>query len=96
MISDSNISKLGVGGINVYLWSANARHFRRQIIESYDTTRDNQHQRPEAEKYEFIHESCVLSLLFFQPNNRYVLLHYPVRFDPRDIPRETLSLGTTI
>ncbi len=24
--------------------------------------------RVEAEKYEFIHESCVFSLLFFQPN----------------------------
>ncbi len=25
--------------------------------------------RSEAEKYEFINESCVFSLLFFQPNN---------------------------
>ncbi len=29
--------------------------------------------RSEAEKYEFIHESCVFSLLFFQPNTSSLL-----------------------
>ncbi len=33
--------------------------------------------RSETEKYEFIHGSCVFSLLFFQPNTIRVVLEFP-------------------
>ncbi len=38
--------------------------------------------RSEAEKYEFIHESCVFSLLFFQPN----INEFTVRLERIQLP----------
>ncbi len=55
---------------DIYYWNRKSHIYICECKKINELNVENRVEidRSEAEEYEFIHESCVFSLLFFQPN----------------------------
>ncbi len=90
---NSNISiRICIAGIANLFLGCDDKKIDEQNIENRIVI-----DRSEAEKFEFIHESCVYSLLFFQPNTYYIIskhdkCHKRIPSPPPDVVAITRSL----